>query len=1301
MSGSVAGSASLPAAAVAVAAAAASARGSGLSGDDGAGSGSPAAAVDGDRGGGPDAAAAPKAVAGNRVRDVVGLRDGHTIHLVPRPKPPLQSSSQQSRSNSSSLTAEEGPEGSRSEGGAGSGPAGTGSGGGGGSSPSILSGDAGAALLAALLGLGSVSSPSSPSGVGDDDDDDDEAVRAGTGDGLGGGGAGLLGALLSLGSPSSPTAGGGGLAAATRARSVPTANPLSGLGRRERRSGANNAAGAQHHRLTEEVVRRRREADPGDPEGVRQGLLTIHTLLHGIGRPLLVVDGSARDDEAAAGGVEVGMMPVVEEEKRADEIDIDDDDRRWGTGPTTTSALSTLTPSTTVPSSWPRPDAPRRWYRGQWLDCRDTVNQWLEATVVDIVVPEDVLLCRQRGRGTERERRGEAVGGDRGGHRGQQGQRRRQRGRWLQYSVDAAVGANDFEGRRQLLLEPAGGLSSYGNMDDGRFCVNGDRPTWGDETDDMNKDGGGGEMEEEEEVDDPGWPYPGYHERSHNDGVQLLLVHYNGWPHRWDEWIRSDSERLRPFRTRTRHVPGSPLSLSPGAGSAVSSWGRDRDTAGGGGETPRIRPPPSSCPVPNSVFHGAPDTRIAVGVAAMGGWADSDSEARVAVLVELIRTSGAVSELVEEALMPPSPLPPARAISTLLPGTVMPSSLSQSRVRRILDGGVEIEANNDLLPWLLPGAGDNISALAHSTPPLSSVAATTLDPVTRAERLRALAPLLDRIGRAFVDAAPHAVALAEASLAEAAKENIRDEGNQEVPTGRNDLVSQAEVTVGRGVGAESPLAILPPSASAETQDVEKDEGEEDEGGEKDREVNNGTDTDNREGAASTLSSSPSLRLFSLEEAVADGDPASVPLLSDRGSPGDELYPEAVDDSGGGGDEESDDDNPDFVDYVNGTVNVSHGPIVGRRGASSGVGRRNRVSDGESNSGGGGLGSSLLAAYLAAAGLGALGGGNSGSGDDDNENGGEGGSEGQGGGGGGGPRIISLNGNGGGGSGLGGLIGVGGGNGGGGGGGGIDIHIHAVVSGPGMFGGGGGGGVGLPLGLLGALGGGGDAIGGTEVTGGAATAGPLNADAASASAAPQLSLSPDRENDDMDEMGLFSDLYTETSEPVRWMAVSREGVDMSQDTSAPAQESDEDSDDEISTPPAHYAKGSSEDNRESIDQIEADEEIPLKENSIRTTVLPCADSVSTISHPAPSQSRPPQSLSAPLSDVPNPDPFNLGESDGDHSVSLENGSSSLLTLPPPPDSVPSSPRGRVAPFRRLLRSVGRSFNGRGSGSSGSS
>jgi hypothetical protein len=33
-----------------------------------------------------------------------------------------------------------------------------------------------------------------------------------------------------------------------------------------------------------------------------------------------------------------------------------------------------------------------------------------------------------------------------------------------------------------------------------------------------------------------------------------LLIHYNGWPSRWDEWIESSSPRIAPFRTRTAHT---------------------------------------------------------------------------------------------------------------------------------------------------------------------------------------------------------------------------------------------------------------------------------------------------------------------------------------------------------------------------------------------------------------------------------------------------------------------------------------------------------------------------------------------------------------------------------------------------------------------------------------------------------------------------------------------------------------------------------------------------------------------------
>jgi hypothetical protein len=34
---------------------------------------------------------------------------------------------------------------------------------------------------------------------------------------------------------------------------------------------------------------------------------------------------------------------------------------------------------------------------------------------------------------------------------------------------------------------------------------------------------------------------------------RMVFVHYNGWPQRWDEWIRWDSPRIAPFRSRTTH----------------------------------------------------------------------------------------------------------------------------------------------------------------------------------------------------------------------------------------------------------------------------------------------------------------------------------------------------------------------------------------------------------------------------------------------------------------------------------------------------------------------------------------------------------------------------------------------------------------------------------------------------------------------------------------------------------------------------------------------------------------------------
>ena len=185
--------------------------------------------------------------------------------------------------------------------------------------------------------------------------------------------------------------------------------------------------------------------DPGSMEPVRQGLMTLHTLL-----PHL--QEQANDDDDA-----VVVTPI---------------------------------------------QFNRRWYRGQWLDCLDTVNAWLEATVVEIVTPEEILSQAYSNRASSTTTTTIPV------HR-----------REPQLYNDPAVSASDLEGRRRLLLEPI--------------------------------DPHEGDADHREQ--DLGGELAGFRPRSNNQGVQLLLIHYNGWPHRWDEWIRSDSPRLRPFRTRTRH----------------------------------------------------------------------------------------------------------------------------------------------------------------------------------------------------------------------------------------------------------------------------------------------------------------------------------------------------------------------------------------------------------------------------------------------------------------------------------------------------------------------------------------------------------------------------------------------------------------------------------------------------------------------------------------------------------------------------------------------------------------------------
>ncbi|TDH73805.1 hypothetical protein CCR75_007804 [Bremia lactucae] len=55
-----------------------------------------------------------------------------------------------------------------------------------------------------------------------------------------------------------------------------------------------------------------------------------------------------------------------------------------------------------------------------------------------------------------------------------------------------------------------------------------------------------------------------------------ILVHYHGWPTRWDEWIDADSDRIAAFRTRTLHVQNS-RQMSPIPSTRVPSAPRVGD----------------------------------------------------------------------------------------------------------------------------------------------------------------------------------------------------------------------------------------------------------------------------------------------------------------------------------------------------------------------------------------------------------------------------------------------------------------------------------------------------------------------------------------------------------------------------------------------------------------------------------------------------------------------------------------------------------------------------------------------------
>ncbi|CAB9511258.1 Ubiquitin family [Seminavis robusta] len=710
-----------------------------------------------------------------KVKDIVGLGDGHTIHLVKRKETPQSENANNNNSSSTSATTATTTGSSTLD------------------RDESLSGNGTASLLAALIGLGGL-----------DDGDTNDATAA-------------------------------------------TSTGRNRLGWRGGRLGRSRRP---HYRLTAEDLQ---SPDPGTLEPVRQGLMTIHT-----------------------------MLPHAQVSETHD-------------------MMSPL-------------DANRRWYRGQWIDVRDTVNQWLEATVVDIMTPDEILPAKE-----------ENDQGDAGNIP------------ILEPATDPAVSAGDLDGRRRLLLEP---------------CDEGDS-------------------------DDEGGELAGFRRRRTNGGVQLLLIHYNGWPHRWDEWVRSDSERIRPFRTRTRHP-------------SMANH---------------------SSPTTQSSFNESPSTHIV----------DTDNTLeRPAILPELSRAVAAINDLLSVVAAEESAqLTPDRQDD--LPWAMRSNNTTNTTTGTgVLDSD---DNDDDELEDLPPLEAEDANEENAAAAELSSSSNTHHnEPRLRRRQLQLLAPLLDRLGRTLIDAAPHVAALANSS-----------------PTPDNDTeesISTAEAVVAPAAASEDNPSTLGGLLSLLSRD-------------RNRQTNNASSEEN-----------------------------------DGASPSNTIQTWPVD--------------PDYVDFATGVVNTTRGEVRS--------GPRSRTPNDDV--------AGLLGAYLAAASLGLNAGGggsSSGVGDADNNNSNNDDAS----------NVL----------GLGRLLRDRGGNGGGNGGAGIDIHIHAVVTAPGM----------PPTAIGGVTGGAAGGPGGLGfATLGNATTGTI--------AGTRNSLSPTRERrgsgansllrlrtpasaEEDDDLGLFSDLYSESPEPL--------------------------------------------------------------------------------------------------------------------------------------------------------------------------
>merc|ERR1712238_478766 len=553
-----------------------------------------------------------------------------------------------------------------------------------------------------------VENQSANSNSGDQSDINDSSIPTATSPDNGSimegaGGSGLLAALLGIG-PGNPSSSGDD---ENNEENEGDSGNLFSLPRtRAARSSSRRRRMNSHRRTASDPA----YPEPSSLEPVRQGLMTLHTMI-----------GSERN---RCNHQNNDNGEVKQSEKHSSSI-----------------------------------NAKRKWYRGQWIDCRDTVNQWLEATVVEVVSPADILVTPARS-----------------SHIIQ----------CLKPSpVDAAVGANDFTGRLRLLLKQAD-----------------------DETDTALSD-----LNSNDEL-------IGYRERNKNDGVQLLLIHYNGWPHRWDEWTRSDSERIRPFRTRSKHLPN-----------------RSRH----------------ACPSPQSVFHAAPSTSIED---------DDDSIDRKAILSELYYSVTSISSLFSQSINLESVQDSRSDDNAVLPWKKAMKLPDKNSVEFEGNGGEEVKKEDE----------------SDTDPPLNELPSTELENLSK-RRLEALAPLLDRLGRVLTDAAPHVAALAE-NLPSKLREN---ENSEKVKSNIEEVNNyDEEVDRKKDIEEDSEKDFEEDSEKDHEEDSEKDnEQDNEENSEGNRSLRPSWVNNNDESALTPLLSNDAENSIDCEESIEgdEGNPDHIDFVN--------------------------------------------------------------------------------------------------------------------------------------------------------------------------------------------------------------------------------------------------------------------------------------------------------------------------------------------------------------------------------------------------------------------------------------